>query len=101
MSWPISECLNGQIMEHRPQPDDPDFEVAIGPCPKWPGCGCEVDLPEQRDGLDRLEDAMIEDVLTASDEDIIVESEEDGIDPEAVAAEWRNWLDSIIAKRFG
>jgi len=52
MSYPLEECHGGEIFEYRPQPDDPDFMVAVGPCPLWPGCGCQWDLPEQRDGED-------------------------------------------------
>jgi hypothetical protein len=50
MSYPIEECHGGEIFEYRPQRDDPEFMVAVGPCPLWPGCGCEWDLPEIRDG---------------------------------------------------
>jgi hypothetical protein len=45
MSYPLEECHGGRLFEYRPQHDDPDFAVDIGPCPLWPGCGCEVDLP--------------------------------------------------------
>lgn len=56
MSYPIEECHHGEIFHYRPPPDhagravDPDYMVAVGPCPLWPGCGCEWDLPEIRDG---------------------------------------------------
>jgi hypothetical protein len=53
---PEERCVDGRFMRHIPQRDDPDFEVDIGQCPYWPGCGCRVDLPEQRDGLE--ENAM-------------------------------------------
>jgi hypothetical protein len=52
------------------------------------------------DGLDKLTDAMVEDILETSDEDILAEAREDGINPEAIASEWRAWLDRIIAERF-
>lgn len=41
-----------------------------------------------RSALDRLEDALVEDILNASDEDILAEIREDGgEDPAAIAAE--------------
>ncbi len=39
------------------------------------------DQKKERSALDRLADALVDDILTASDEDILVEAEEDSIDP--------------------
>src|SRR6516225_1847707 len=36
MSWPIGECVNGVLIDYRPQPDDPEFAVVVGDCPLWP-----------------------------------------------------------------
>jgi|SRR5581483_11298363 len=41
----------------------------------------------EREGLDRLADALIDDILNASDEEILEEFREDGGDPEQHAAE--------------
>lgn len=40
-----------------------------------------------RTALDRLADALAEDILNASDQDILAEVKEDGEDPAAIAAE--------------
>jgi len=45
MSCPLEECVNGVLIDYRPQPDDPEFAVVVGDCPLRPGGGCEVDLP--------------------------------------------------------
>jgi hypothetical protein len=43
-------CEGGTIFVPDPKPDDPYFMREVGPCPDWPGCGCQYDLPEIRDG---------------------------------------------------
>lgn len=40
-----------------------------------------------RSALDRLEDALVEDILNASEEAILAEIREDGGDPDAIATE--------------
>lgn len=37
-------CITGTLWRHDPQRDDPDLEVALGPCPDCRGKGCE-ELP--------------------------------------------------------
>ncbi len=34
-------CVGGTLWRHDPQRDDPDLEVARGPCPDCRGVGCE------------------------------------------------------------
>jgi hypothetical protein len=52
-----------------------------------------------REALDRLADALIEDILAASDEAILAEVKEDGEDPEAVAATTRALFEKIVAAK--
>lgn len=47
-----------------------------------------------RSALDRLDELLVEDILCASDEDILVEVREDGEDPAAIAAE----VKALLAK---
>jgi len=51
-----------------------------------------------RSALERLEDALVEDILNASDEDILEEIQEDGGDPDAIAAEVRAIFEAALAK---
>lgn len=46
-----------------------------------------TDPKSDRAALDRLADALAEDILNASDQDILAEVKEDGEDPAAIAAE--------------
>ncbi len=39
------------------------------------------DQKMERNALDRLADALVDDILNASDEEVLAEAEEDGIDP--------------------
>jgi hypothetical protein len=41
---------------------------------------------KDRKALERLNDALVEDILDMSDEDVLAEAKQDGTDPEAVAA---------------
>jgi hypothetical protein len=57
---------------------------------------------ENRDALIRLADALAEDVLNASDEEILAEAREDKVDVESVAIARRSEFESLaaaIAKR--
>jgi len=49
-------CVDGTLWRHDPQYDDPDLEVALGPCPDCTGKDCEsVD----RGGRDEKDDVHI------------------------------------------
>lgn len=38
-------CVEGRLMRHDPQPDDPYLETDIGQCPDCSGDGCGDDEP--------------------------------------------------------
>lgn len=40
-------CVDGRLMRHDPQPDDPDLETDRGVCPECDGKGCD-DQAESR-----------------------------------------------------
>lgn len=48
--------------------------------------------------LERLQDALIHDVLSASDEEILSDAREDGLDPAAVSVEMLSLLDAAELK---
>lgn len=50
-----------------------------------------------REALDRLADALVEDVLGASDAVILAETKEDGEDPEIVADAMRALFEKVVA----
>jgi hypothetical protein len=52
---------------------------------------------KQRKALDRLNHALVDDILAASDEDILAEAREDGTDPEAVAAAMRALFEQTVS----
>jgi hypothetical protein len=52
-----------------------------------------------REALDRLGDALVEDILGASDEAILAETKQDGEDPEAVAVDMRALFEKVVAAR--
>lgn len=33
-------CVDGRLMRHDPQPDDPELETDVGQCPECEGKGC-------------------------------------------------------------
>ena len=35
-----TRCVDGRVMRHDPQPDDPDLETDIGKCEECDGKGC-------------------------------------------------------------
>lgn len=39
-----SRCVDGRLMRHDPQPDDPGLETDIGKCPECEGHGCDVEI---------------------------------------------------------
>lgn len=49
-----------------------------------------------REALDRLVDFLVEDALSASDEDILAEAREEGIDPESDAARLRALFERTV-----
>lgn len=54
---------------------------------------------KRREELDRLEDALVEDIFAASDQSILAEARQDGTDPEAVAAATRALFEKAVAAR--
>lgn len=52
-------CEDGRLFVHRPQRDDPDFEIDAGTCPDCGGEGCEraSSTPRDQDDLDGEEAA--------------------------------------------
>jgi hypothetical protein len=44
-------CVDGRLMRHDPQQDDPDLETDIGECPDCSGAGCA----ENGDAADKPE----------------------------------------------
>lgn len=60
-------------------------------------------MPEQNpfgspEGLLHLSDALVADLMTTSDEDILREIVEDGQDPDAVVSAMRRHIDKILAE---
>lgn len=51
--------------------------------------------------LANLADAMVEDILATSDEEILAELREDGLDPQKVADDMKRLADKAIARHFG
>jgi hypothetical protein len=52
---------------------------------------------KDHEGLERLRDVLVEDILAASDDSILAETKQDGGDPEAVAASMRALFEKAIA----
>lgn len=50
-----------------------------------------------RDALNRVKAALIDDILAASDESILAEARQDGLDPRAVASEVRALFENAVA----
>lgn len=46
--------------------------------------------------LDRLAEAMVEDILSATDAEILAEAKEDGIHPDAVTARWNHAYEQVL-----
>lgn len=57
-----------------------------------------TDPKSDRAALDRLADALAEDILNASDQDILTEVKEDGEDPAAIAAQVQTVFENAKAK---
>ena len=55
------------------------------------------DQKKERDALNRLADALVEDILNASDEEVLAEAEEDGIDPGRLAGHLRDVFERAVA----
>ena len=55
------------------------------------------DKKKERDALNRLADALVEDILNASDEEVLAEAEEDGIDPGRLAGHLRDVFERAVA----
>ena len=56
------------------------------------------DQKKERNALDRLADALVDDILNASDEDVLAEAEEDGIDPAKLAGHLREIFERAATK---
>ena len=52
---------------------------------------------KDREGLERLDKELIEDILAASDDEILAEARDDGADPEAVASAMRALFEDTVA----
>lgn len=52
---------------------------------------------DARAQLQNLADALVEDIMSLSDEDILAEAREDGLDPEQEAARLRKMLEEIVS----
>jgi hypothetical protein len=52
---------------------------------------------KDHEGLERLRDVLVDDILAASDDSILAETKQDGGDPEAVAASMRALFEKAIA----
>jgi hypothetical protein len=52
---------------------------------------------KDREGLERLDKALIEDILAASDDEILAEAREDSTDPEAVASAMHALFEDTVA----
>ncbi len=52
---------------------------------------------KNRGALERLDDALVEDIIAASDDDILAEAKQDGTHPEDVAASMRDLFEATIA----
>ncbi len=37
-----TSCVDGRLMRHDPQPDDPSLQTDVGQCPDCGGRGCDV-----------------------------------------------------------
>lgn len=57
-----------------------------------------TDPKSDRAALDRLADVLVEEILNASDQDILAEVKEDGEDPAAIAAEVQTVFENARAK---
>lgn len=53
---------------------------------------------DKKTGVDRFKDEVVQDILAASDEEILEEAREAGEDPEAYAEGMRQWLAAAKAK---
>lgn len=53
---------------------------------------------KERKALDRLADALVDDILNASDEEVLAEAEEDGIDPAGYADRAREVFDRVATE---
>lgn len=42
-----TRCVEGRLMRHDPQHDDPDLETDIGKCPECDGKHCAIEPEEQ------------------------------------------------------
>jgi hypothetical protein len=54
---------------------------------------------KDREALQRLNAVMIEDILATSDEEILAEAAQDGLDPEAIAAATRALFEKAVAAK--
>lgn len=55
-------------------------------------------MVDEKTGFDRFEDEVLEDILSATDEEILEEAHEAGEDPETYAERMREWLQAAKAE---
>lgn len=53
---------------------------------------------EERNALDRLADALVDDILSMSDEEALAEAEDDGIDPAKVSDSLRDVFNRVVTE---
>jgi hypothetical protein len=53
---------------------------------------------DNRDALQRLNEALVEDILAASDETVLAEARQDGQDPERIAAAGRALFEAAVLR---
>ena len=56
------------------------------------------DQKKERNALDRLADVLVDDILNASDEEVLGEAEEDGIDPAKLASHLREVFERAVTE---
>ncbi len=56
------------------------------------------DQKKERNALDRLADGLADDILNASDEEILAEAKEDGIDPAEIADHLREIFERAVTE---
>lgn len=110
MSALIEETMMTHLLASDPPEDDsnPDEESTPdveGPSKLQSPAGPVVNVPDtmppagplpNRKALDNLADALVEDILSLSDEEILAEFREDGIDLEQNAAEMRALFERVV-----
>ncbi len=83
-----TRCVDGRLMRHDPQPDDPYLETDIGQCGECAGVGCEI-CESCKDTFRRDEPHLalileIPDLILCADcwDDALVDSEQEADEDE-------------------